>query len=235
MDDERFLDYDGLKRYDNRAKEELRKKQDRFEIDETLTRSDENVLGVTLPIKAATKAEYNALSEEEKMAEVVYVIEDDNESGSGGGSAEEIYSTEETRIGTWIDGKPLYRKVIIANSGEGTNTWIPIANIHDMDELTHIFGTLDTNNSGRLISIPNLYCQFIQNNNNNKNEICFFTSNQSGSYSNKKLTLSVEYTKTTDQATTQSSDAKLDQTNRPSVESPSFDFTATTSSAIEEV
>lgn len=24
---------------------------------------------------------------------------------------QEVYSTEETRIGTWIDGKPLYRKV----------------------------------------------------------------------------------------------------------------------------
>lgn len=29
----------------------------------------------------------------------------------GGGGAAEVYSTEETRIGTWIDGKPLYRKV----------------------------------------------------------------------------------------------------------------------------
>lgn len=29
--------------------------------------------------------------------------------------AEDIYSTEETRIGTWIDGKPLYRKVYIGN------------------------------------------------------------------------------------------------------------------------
>lgn len=27
--------------------------------------------------------------------------------------AEEVYSTEETRIGTWIDGKPLYRKTYI--------------------------------------------------------------------------------------------------------------------------
>lgn len=27
-----------------------------------------------------------------------------------GGTSEEIYSTEETRIGTWVDGKPLYRK-----------------------------------------------------------------------------------------------------------------------------
>lgn len=31
--------------------------------------------------------------------------------GSGSSSSEEIYSTEEQRIGTWIDGKPLYRKV----------------------------------------------------------------------------------------------------------------------------
>lgn len=31
--------------------------------------------------------------------------------GSSSGSSGEIYSTEETRIGTWIDGKPIYRKV----------------------------------------------------------------------------------------------------------------------------
>lgn len=34
-------------------------------------------------------------------------------SGGGGPGAGEVYSTEETRIGTWIDGKPLYRKVCI--------------------------------------------------------------------------------------------------------------------------
>lgn len=32
------------------------------------------------------------------------------EIGGGGKTAENVYSTEETRIGTWIDGKPLYRK-----------------------------------------------------------------------------------------------------------------------------
>ena len=30
---------------------------------------------------------------------------------SSGGASENNYSTEEQRIGTWIDGKPLYRKV----------------------------------------------------------------------------------------------------------------------------
>lgn len=35
-----------------------------------------------------------------------------NVGGGSGGNSEslDIYSTEETRIGTWIDGKPLYRK-----------------------------------------------------------------------------------------------------------------------------
>ena len=35
---------------------------------------------------------------------------------SGGSSqSEEEYSTTEKRIGTWIDGKPIYRKVLIKN------------------------------------------------------------------------------------------------------------------------
>ena len=37
---------------------------------------------------------------------------------SSGGSSEEIYSTEETRIGTWIDGKPLYRKCFCIPASE---------------------------------------------------------------------------------------------------------------------
>ena len=37
-------------------------------------------------------------------------------SGGGSGSAEEVYSTEETRIGTWIDGKPFYRKSLYKES-----------------------------------------------------------------------------------------------------------------------
>lgn len=31
----------------------------------------------------------------------------------GGEQAQDVYSTEEKRIGTWVDGKPLYRKVYI--------------------------------------------------------------------------------------------------------------------------
>lgn len=45
---------------------------------------------------------------------VLYCIKyTESASGNGGSSASENYSTEETRIGTWIDGKPLYRKVYV--------------------------------------------------------------------------------------------------------------------------
>lgn len=30
--------------------------------------------------------------------------------GGGGSGGREVYSTEETEVGTWIDGKPIYRK-----------------------------------------------------------------------------------------------------------------------------
>lgn len=41
--------------------------------------------------------------------------------------AEEVYSTNEQRIGTWIDGKPLYRIVV------------DTAGVKVIDELTNIY------------------------------------------------------------------------------------------------
>lgn len=39
----------------------------------------------------------------------------DGEGGSGGGSSTDTYSTDEIAIGTWIDGKTIYRKVYTGN------------------------------------------------------------------------------------------------------------------------
>lgn len=38
----------------------------------------------------------------------------------------DIYSTEEQRVGTWIDGKPLYRKVYALKGPSTLNTWTTI-------------------------------------------------------------------------------------------------------------
>lgn len=76
-----------------------------------------------------TQAEYDALTNAEK-AKGLYIVTEEGGSGGGstGGSSLDIYSTEETRIGTWIDGKPFYRRVFtfhIENEADYNSRRIP--------------------------------------------------------------------------------------------------------------
>lgn len=73
-----------------------------------------------------TLQEYNTRLAENNTSldDVLTAINNLPEGGSGGGSSE-VYSLEEKRIGTWVDGKPLYRKVILTdtiNLSKGNNT-----------------------------------------------------------------------------------------------------------------
>lgn len=52
------------------------------------------------------------------------VIGNQVSSGSGGGSALHVYSTEEKVVGTWIDGKTLYEKTVVYEGALKTNTTI---------------------------------------------------------------------------------------------------------------
>lgn len=67
----------------------------------------------TVAIKPLTRAGYNALTDEEKQADVVYAITDDPPVS---GSSWEVYSEKEVRIGTWVDGKPIYKISLIRDS-----------------------------------------------------------------------------------------------------------------------
>ena len=60
--------------------------------------------------KEVTQAEYDALPATKLTDGIAYFIKDAG--GGGGGSSSHNYSTTEQVIGTWIDGKPLYEKVI---------------------------------------------------------------------------------------------------------------------------
>lgn len=70
----------------------------------------------------------------------------------------EVYSTEETRIGTWIDGKPLYQCTFIGRTpnqaGDGT-----IANLSDFNINTcvDIFGFVKLTKVSSQISIHHYY------------------------------------------------------------------------------
>ncbi len=50
-----------------------------------------------------------------------------------------IYSLEEIKIGTWIDGKPLYRKILIGTFANTTNF---IEMIYNVSQLVNIGGTI---------------------------------------------------------------------------------------------
>ena len=50
---------------------------------------------------------------EDKLNERYNLISNIKIGSSSGDSANEVYSTDEMVIGTWIDGKPLYRKTFI--------------------------------------------------------------------------------------------------------------------------
>lgn len=103
----------------------------------------------SLPVREITKSEYNALDEDEKNRDVIYLIVDDNSgsSSSGGPFTQNVYSIDEIQIGTWIDGRPLYRRVISVNlpSSSGTTT---VTNVTPGFDICMISGFLyDTGNN----------------------------------------------------------------------------------------
>ena len=67
------------------------------------------------------------------------------------------YSTTETRIGTWIDGKPLYRKVINVGN-KPTDATINVSNaVSDLDTLVRISGTAYNATFNQYYNIPNTH------------------------------------------------------------------------------
>ena len=107
---------------------------------------EENTISVTTPVRdILTEAEFNDLPETQKN-DGFYIIDD------GLSSSCEVYSTEETVIGTWIDGKPLYRRVIQITSPATTDSYQyysissppPIENVVKIDGVIHASSGYDS-------------------------------------------------------------------------------------------
>ena len=131
---------------------------------------------------------------------------------SGGG---EIYSTEETRIGTWIDGKPLYKVTRLYNGSFATSiSTLTLDTFQNIDKCVYF------NAAVRIIqeNIANESTYFTSNFSNlgvspsNKDYFLFalkgdgrlVLSNQ-WNYSNDfEIIITMKYTKTTDQPSTAS-------------------------------
>lgn len=103
-----------------------------------------------------------------------------------------IYSLGEVKIGTWVDGKPLYGKVVNFGALPNNTTKSVLHNIENIDYVTNLYGV--SNSSSTRIPInwydgSNYISTYINN-----TSIAIKTSNDRSSYS---VYVVVEYTKTT--------------------------------------
>lgn len=110
-----------------------------------------------------------------------------------------IYSTDEKVIGTWIDGKPLYRKVFTTTMPSTNNSWVNVVNLLQVDMITKLNGIL-VGADGRKIYIPNYESteyHYSLSYQPSTNAIQVY-GNGSISFGGRPLYVIIEYTKTTD-------------------------------------
>ena len=110
----------------------------------------------------------------------------------------EIYSTGETIVGTWIDGKPIYRKVIKGTTGSTSGQDTALFNVSslalNLDKLIKLDGMVygtESISANYYYASNNYGCLYY--NATNKNVYCKQTK-----YLNVEIIVHIEYTKTTD-------------------------------------
>lgn len=109
------------------------------------------------------------------------------------GETRDVHSTGETVIGTWVDGKPIYRKSFDGTtaSGEGLGVFLP-----NLDKCLKITGFVK-GNDGNYASIPgyfgsNFISVYVMGSNK---QVCAY---KSANYAGCQIHFAIEYTKTTD-------------------------------------
>ena len=113
----------------------------------------------------------------------------------GGESSEHTYSTEEQKIGKWIDGKDLYEKTFRLTTPSETGSPVIIQNISDLNIDTPV------NIFGNVLNVPiNFYLE------QSNNIACFVNTAKSGIammigsniYASKDCNITIQYTKSTE-------------------------------------
>lgn len=125
-----------------------------------------------------------------------------------------VYSTTEQRIGTWIDGKPIYQKTLMGTFSTITDTNTKLNEFHNDLSSYNIDKTIDINgrctySDGRIekyfsalggtttIDTRGILYFAIQKNPDDNNKLYLYTEIGSW-YSGRNFTCDIKYTKTTD-------------------------------------
>lgn len=144
----------------------------------------------------AGRDSYSYTSRPVNMAVLYCIKAVESSGGGGGGSAGEAYSTEEQVIGTWTDGKPLYRRVLEGITPATTNLNHLILDGLHIDRIVNFSGFVYPESAytepivySTTNSRANIYCV------SGTSLFMFMTS---AANTNRPYNVIIEYTKTTD-------------------------------------
>ena len=131
------------------------------------------------------------------MAQVKALIGNIKGPAGKDGSENQIYSTDETIIGTWVNGKPLYRKIIKTSVKQGVQKIYDVSNMN-LDDIIRMNGSI-SQSEGSIVHIP-------YGTSSNDFAVVYYpkSSNQIEVNTTRAgiVNIILEYTKTTDTATT---------------------------------
>lgn len=122
-------------------------------------------------------------------------------------TSQDIYSTEEQVVGRWIDGKPIYQKTVLTTAPSESNKYYAI--LSNVDHVISYKGYLYGLNYASASYVINQFCIpnrdfWVAVTNEHKAAIAIVTT--LNIHFNKPVVLTIEYTKTTDQATISTSE-----------------------------
>lgn len=69
-------------------------------------------------------------------------------------SDRDIYKSTEQVVGTWIDGKPVYRQVFSNYFNDEYNNWYKIGTINNIDNVIYTYGAIKLKSSGDYVNFP---------------------------------------------------------------------------------
>ena len=87
------------------------------------------------------------------MAQVKALIGNIKGPAGKDGSENQIYSYNETPIGTWVDGKPIYRKAFNYTATTGESVFVADLSSLNIDTVCHMYGNFKDGNA-LIESIP---------------------------------------------------------------------------------
>lgn len=120
------------------------------------------------------------------------------------GNSKDVYSYDEIEIGTWVDGKPIYRKVIAGKLAKDSGNGIVFANVSDLkiDKVVDLYGSFadETSDTQGILQTSynrtnGLFAAVNMGYSNATGNITYHYLNNSGYFSGCPATVIIEYTK----------------------------------------